>query len=104
MVQFSFNKSFEEIEQKLTLLNLSLKDIENLLNTIKHTQLKSKDVFEFYTDSKGNIEKLCYRITYTYKDDIILVVSNTKNIVTIYLNSVEDNHTTLKEHLYNTGV
>ena len=79
-------------------------ELATLLTFISNLVLDREDCFEFYTDTKGTITKLCYRVPYNKDNDIVLVLSSAKNIITIYLNSVEDNHTTLKEHLYNTGV
>ena len=76
-------------------------DLEQLLYFIKtDLKLNSDDVFEFYTDAKGNIEKLCLRVLYNKNIDIILVISNTKNIITIYINSSCDNHNSLRKNLY----
>jgi hypothetical protein len=49
------------------------------------------------------MEKICYRIPYIKGLDIILVISEEKNIITIYLNSQTDKHETLKKELYING-
>lgn len=74
--------------------------IEDILVFIKNLKLNSQDIFEYYTDEKNRIIKIGYRIKYTSGTDIILVLSNTKNIVTIYLNTADDNHITLNKNLY----
>ena len=73
-------------------------DIEKLLLYIRDLNLNYKDIFEYYIDT--DILKACYRINYNKDIDIILVINENKKIVTIYLNSAEDNHYTLKENLY----
>ncbi len=76
-------------------------NIEDVLKTIKNSQLQAQDIFEYYKDAQG-ISKLCYRISYSDTNDIILVISKDKNIITVYFNSVDDDHFTLKNNLYNT--
>ena len=43
---------------------------------------------------------VCYRAHYKGSVDIILVLSQSKSIITIYINEVGDNHYTLKNELY----
>lgn len=79
-------------------------DIESLLLFIKDLVLDYNNIFEFYCDElTGKIEKACYRITWKHNIDIILVVGIDKQIITIYLNSTDDKHDTLKEELYKKG-
>jgi len=77
-------------------------DIEGILNSILKADLKFEDIFEYYTEN-DYITKICYRIDYSIKYDIIIVLTMDKKIVTIYLNKVGDNHDTLREELYNKG-
>ena len=73
-------------------------DIEGILNFIKYTELDISQIFEYYT--QGNqIEKVCFRIPYQ-GNDIILILSNFKQIITIYLNDKDDIHITLNKQLY----
>lgn len=72
-------------------------DIENLLYFIKYLKLNSEWAFEYY--KSDNIEKVCYRIPYN-GIDLILVIAKNKIIITIYINSKNDNHNTLKRKLY----
>jgi hypothetical protein len=76
-------------------------NLEHILRFIKTTVLEYTQIFEYYTDN-DIIVKLCYRIGYNNLQDLILVVTPDKKIVTIYLNSASDNHITLKTELYNT--
>ena len=84
------------------LKNLQYRAIDNLsiLKFIRNIELNQKDVFEYY-ELDNRIIKACYRIKYIHSD-IILVLSKDKKIITIYLNSKEDNHSTLKTELYQT--
>jgi hypothetical protein len=60
-------------------------------------------VFEYYTD-KEVITKVCFKIEYRTShyevQDLILVLSREKNIVTIYMNDTGDNHKTLNPSAY----
>ncbi len=75
-------------------------DIEDMLLYIKNISILDYTcIFEYYEfDTK--IVKVCYRLPYTKDLDIILVLSNDKEIITIYLNSKDDLHFTLKKELY----
>jgi hypothetical protein len=76
-------------------------DLEGILLFIKGIELILSQIFEFYTDS-DIIVKVCYRIGYNNLQDLILVITPDKKIITIYMNSKEDLHFTLKKELYNT--
>lgn len=78
-------------------------DLEGLLKFIKDIRLEVENIFEYYIDDKGEPIKICYRIHYPAGNDIILVVGNNKQIITVYLNSTEDKHETLKRELYING-
>ena len=76
-------------------------DLKSLLLYVKNLTLNWQDIFEFYKeDLSGYILKACYRINWQGKIDIILVVDTDKTILSIYANSAEDNHETLKKELY----
>ena len=85
---------------KHCLENLKYRALDNasILLHIKNLELKAEEVFEYYIKSE-KIEKLCYRISYSNLD-IILVVSNRKNIITIYMNNKDDKHETLNPEQY----
>lgn len=74
-------------------------DLEGLLLCIKDITLHYDYIFEFYSEAVY-IAKVCYRIPWNDNIDIILVLNDEKEIITIYLNSKEDNHITLKKELY----
>ena len=74
-------------------------NISEVLTFIKSLHLKSEYIFEYYIDNDIPL-KICYRIPYKNGLDIILIVSNTKKLITIYINKSDDNHYTLKTELY----
>lgn len=74
-------------------------DLNQLLLYIRDLKLDYNQVFEYYIED-NNIIKICYRIPYNKMLDIILVLGINKQIITIYLNSTDDLHYTLKENLY----
>jgi hypothetical protein len=76
-------------------------DLEGLLIFIKDIELKAGDIFEFYADENNQeIIKVCYRINWQKDLDIILVLSQEKNIITVYINSKTDEHFTLRKEAY----
>ena len=78
-------------------------DIEGLLLYIKGIRLEAGAIFEYYLTDKGDIDRACYRITYNNGLDIILVLGENKEIITIYLNTRGDLHYTLRKELYING-
>jgi len=75
-------------------------DIEGLLLYIKGVRLEAGAIFEYYLTDRGEVDRVCYRIAYNNGLDIILVMGEDKEIITIYLNSKNDLHYTLKRELY----
>jgi hypothetical protein len=76
-------------------------DVKSILLYIKDLILNSQDIFEFYTDEKSqDIIKTCFRINYNKAVDLILIIGKNKQIITIYINSTDDKHFTLKRELY----
>jgi len=73
-------------------------DIDSMLKFINNLILDNKNIFEVYSQD-NIINKVCYRIEYI-TCDIILVIDNTKTIITIYANAKNDNHITLNKNLY----
>jgi len=74
-------------------------NLESILLFIKSSKLKIESIFEFYKIN-NIIEKACYRLPYSKDSDIILVIGENKQIITIYLNAINDNHITLNKDLY----
>ena len=93
------NRDFSYSDHCLDNLKYRFIDLKGILLFIKGIELRAEHIFEYYEEN-GKIIKLCYRITYNNLQDIILVVTSEKKIVTIYINSVGDNHITLKKELY----
>jgi len=87
--------------QRLNEQYISTIEIKNMLEYIKGIKLNFIDIFEYYKES-NLITKICFRIKYSEHNDIILVVSSSKTLITIYSNKADDNHITLKKELYNT--
>ena len=87
-----------------TLSNLKYRaiDIKGVLTFIKCLKLEADTIFEYYSNN-GIITKAVYRISYNDNMDLILVISDNKNIITIYNNIKEDKHFTLRKELYNRG-
>jgi len=78
-------------------------DLRGILLFIKGIKLDYSQVFEYYAEELKVI-KLCYRITYNNLQDIILIITPEKRIITIYINSANDLHDTLKKELYNIAL
>jgi len=74
--------------------------LEEILNFIKDLILDYKDIFEYSTLSNGDIYKACYRLPYTENIDVILIISDIKSIITVYINEKVDKHITLNKSLY----
>lgn len=90
-----FKKSSHAIEQLKTRFNL-MEALQFLKNRI---YFKYQDIFEYYTES-NQVIKICYKMEYNQYNDLIIVLDRRKMIITLYLNSKNDNHKTLKKELY----
>lgn len=69
-------------------------DLDRIESMVSICEFDSRNVFEFYRDTRG-ISKVCYRYPYSLKEDIILVVSRELLIVTLYFNKRNENPSTL---------
>jgi hypothetical protein len=80
-------------------------DLEGILRFIKGLTLEAGQIFEYYlADKTDEPIKVCYRIDFPGAgQDIILVMGDDKEIITIYINSKDDKHYTLKKELYISG-
>jgi len=92
------NKFWKFSSHSLDNLKYRAMDNASILKHVRDTKLDEENIFEYYRLDEG-IEKVCYRIPYSHSD-IILVVSKDKTLVTVYLNSKNDNHVTLTQELY----
>jgi hypothetical protein len=98
------NKAWRFTSHCLDNAKLRTLNLEQLLYFIKNElQLNSEDVFEIYTDDNDNIVKACYRIIFNHTWDFILVLDKNKIIITIYINSSNDKHDTLRCEQYQRG-
>jgi len=93
------NRDFSYSEHCLDNLKYRFIDLKGILLFIKGIELDYSQIFEFYTEQ--NIIKVCYRISYNQYQDLILVLTTDKKIITVYINSKNDLHYTLKTNLYN---
>jgi len=99
-----FNNTMNTLDWKyshhcLENLKYRVMDVRALLLHIRALELNCEDIFEYYIQDNGVIDKACYRIKHN-EFDFILVISRCKNIVTIYINSKNDTHVTLDKNLY----
>jgi len=79
-------------------------DLESILLYIRNLNLLPEQIFEYYlNDLTKEPEKSCYRVNYNPGIDLVLVINQYKEIITLYINSAEDNHITLKNELYQRG-
>ena len=86
------NHFIEQLKQRFS-------NIEQVGNFLKDLSLQYENIFEYYIE-EGNITKVCYRLQYTKEQDIILVLSNNKTLISIFLNAVNDNHKTLNKYQF----
>lgn len=83
--------SIERIKEK--------SDIAIIGNFLKSVKLDEKNIFEYYKEG-GFIKKVCFRIPFNQLQDLILVLSDNKRIVTVFFNTKQDNHSTLNKEAY----
>lgn len=75
------------------------KDISVIGYFIKDLLLKESFLFEYYKEN-DIITKLVFRIPFDNEKSLILVLSDYKNLVTVYFNQNTDNHKTLAKENY----
>ena len=66
---------------------------------VQGLMLQAGQCFEYYVEA-GQIVKACYRAPFNSKDDIILVVTAGKKVLTVYRNAIGDSHKTLDGGAY----
>ena len=74
-------------------------DTYSLLDYIKGLSLSYEQIFEYYRADNRVILKVCYRVEYK-EYDFILVLSESKHIITIFINSKNDKHDALRKEIY----
>lgn len=77
--------------------------IREILETINLEEHKDS-IFEFYTNNENVVKKACFRIQTDVESDIILVISSTGKVVTIFLNKNFDPHISLDRDLYEQNI
>lgn len=85
---------FEQVKTRFS-------DINFLGQYLKALKLQAVNIFEYYIDG-GQVVKVCYRLQYTREQDIILVFSKDKALISIFLNAVNDNHKTIDKKAFST--
>lgn len=93
------NLDWQYTKHCLNNLNIRFGDKQKILLFVKNLKLDYNDIFEYYSD-KDKINKICYRVNYSFVSDLIIVIGQYKQIITLYLNDKSDSHYTLKENLY----
>ena len=93
------SKDWKYTQHCLNNLHIRFGDKQKILLFIKNLKLNENDIFEYYAIN-DKIQKVCYRLKYSNISDLIIVIGEFKQIITIYLNEKADNHYTLKEYLY----
>ena len=78
---------------------IDIDQLEKTLYMLKNLKVSYSDIFEYYHNGQY-INKIACRIQYDDMEDIILLISNTKKLITLYFNNKNDNHKTLKTELY----
>lgn len=78
---------------------LSSEKVSKSLSFLKNLSFEYEHIFEYYIEG-GEIVKACFRLSYSSYNDIIIVLSQDKVIITVYLNDVKDEHITLNRELY----
>jgi hypothetical protein len=80
----------------------SIKDepinLHELLTEIKALKIYANGIFEFYLDN-SSIVKICYRFNWKSKS-IIICLNSSKTLISVWVNSIDDNHATLRKNLY----
>ena len=76
--------------------------IKNLIKNLDlGDEINLDYIFEFYTNKDNITKKVCYRFPLKeLESDVILVISSTGKVVTIYLNGNHDKHRSLKIENY----
>lgn len=99
VISFNETKKYGRTKHAFHRLNERF-DYINILNYLANkVEFNFSQIFEYYTDGEA-VCKVCFRITYKTSEDLIIVLTNKKDIVTLYVNAVGDNHKTLKTELY----
>ena len=101
--KFNSSKRFGRTTHAFHRLNQRFDYVSILNHLANKIVFKVEDVFEIYVENDV-VQKVCYKIDYRTSpyesQDLILVLTKDKAIVTLYINAKGDNHKTLKKELY----
>ena len=97
---FNSKKGFVKTVHGLDRLQEKFNFIEVLQFLNGKVTFDYNDVFEYYQEN-DRVTKVVFRIDFNSQQDIILVLSRDKGIVTAYLNNKNDSHKTLDVGQYN---
>ena len=79
----SFDRLFERYQNNLGCI----------LNCIRDAKLNSENIFEYYLNDQGDIEKACYEIALDALEAIHLAITYNKEIVSVWrVFTVKDEH------------
>lgn len=105
VISFNENKRYGRTKHSFHRLNERFDYISILNYLANKVNFNLGQIFEYYTEDE-KICKICFKIEYRTNpyeiQDLILVLTSKKDIVTLYINSTGDNHSTLKRELYTT--
>lgn len=93
------NQSYLYTKHCIDRLKYQISDYTPILLFIKDLKFKTDNIFEWYEDN-NMVKRVCFRLNYNEKFDLILILDEFKHIVTTFLNLKNDNHETLNTSLY----
>lgn len=99
--RFNDDDTFKKTEHGLDRLQEKFNFMEVMLFLKDTIAFNYEDIFEYYTED-GKVIKVVYRVHFDAYDDIIVVLTRNKTIVTAWINKKNDNHKTLDTKQYTT--
>ena len=82
---------------------VDMAELKGIGDYINRLRLRPDNIFEYYLDDEGVMDRACYRVKYSLDHDLIIIVSRNKYLVTVYLNKVDDDHITLNRGQYDVN-
>ena len=76
-----------------------VENLEYFYNWLNMVEFMPQNIIE-YTVQSNEIVKVLYRLQYDQKEDIILSIGNTGNLITLWFNDIADRHVTLNKRQY----
>jgi len=99
--KYNSSKRFGRTSHAVQRLNERFDYLNILKFLAEEIRFKVEDIFEIYVENEV-VQKVCYKIDYSSWQDLIIILTKDKAIVTLYANAKNDNHKTLKKELYQT--